>query len=234
LEKIIMSKNNKKSFVLYADMAGVVQKLPDEKAGQLLKLILSHVNGEDYEVEDLMLDIAFEPIKAQLTRDAEKWENTCKARSEAGKKGGRPKKQVKAKKPIASFEKQSKAKKADNDNDNDNDNVTDTVNENDTVIKKPAYQLRAEGLFNRKESRPMDKAEKSAWESAKEIVRLTTEEEWECLEKFYAAPQSETYARKAYSTMLNNFTGEISRAKEWCATESKKYALPKPKHAIFK
>ena len=227
-----MSKNNKKSFVLYADMAGVVQKLPDEKAGQLLKLILSHVNGEDYEVEDLMLDIAFEPIKAQLTRDAEKWENTCKARSEAGKKGGRPKKQVKAKKPIASFEKQSKAKKADN----DNDSVTDTVNvnENDTVIKKPAHQLRAEGLFNRKESRPMDKAEKSAWESAKEIVQLTTEEEWECLEKFYDAPQSETYARKAYSTMLNNFTGEISRAKEWCATESKKYALPTPKHIIYK
>ena len=133
-------KKDKKSFVLYADMVGVVSKLPDEKAGQLLKLILSHVNGEECEVEDLMLDIAFEPIKAQLTRDAEKWANTCKARSEAGKKGGRPKKQAKAKQPIGFFEKQNKAKKADNVNDTDNDTVSviDNVSNNTSIEEASA------------------------------------------------------------------------------------------------
>ena len=116
-----------------------------------------------------------------------------------------------------------------------NNNGNNENNENnDNKIEKPSHQLRAEGLFNRKASRPMDKAEKSAWESAKDIVELTTDEEWNCLEKFYAAPQSETYARKAYSTLLNNFTGEVSRAKEWWAVESKKHAPLTPKHIIYK
>lgn len=119
-------------------MDGMVQKLPDDKAGKLLKLILAHVHGRDVITDDLVIDIAFEPIKAQLTRDAEKWENTCKARSEAGKKGGRPKKQSKANKPIGFFEKQNKAKKADNDNDNDNVNVNDNVNDNDNENEKTA------------------------------------------------------------------------------------------------
>ena len=47
----------------------MVKKLPNDKAGELFKLILSYVNDEQPEVEDMLLEIAFEPIKQQLNRD---------------------------------------------------------------------------------------------------------------------------------------------------------------------
>lgn len=128
---------NKKSFVLYADLDHTVSKLPDDKAGALFKLILEYVNDKSPEVDedDLLLQVVFEPIKQQLKRDLQKWDKIKQARSEAGKKGGRP---PKAKKANALFDKQGKAKKAVNDNVNVNVNVTDNVNVNvtDNVIKK--------------------------------------------------------------------------------------------------
>jgi len=120
----------KKSFLLYVDIYHTVKKLSDEQAGKLFKHILSYVNDENPEIEDLILQVAFEPIKQQLKRDLKHWESICKVRSESGKMGGRPTK--KAKKANALFEKQkkqTKAKKADNDNDNVNDTDNDNVKE---------------------------------------------------------------------------------------------------------
>ena len=114
---------NKKSFILYCDLIHTVKKLPDDKAGILFKHLLSYVNDENPTTDDLLVEVAFEPIKRQLKRDLEKFEEVKIKRSEAGKLGGRPKKQTKAKKANALFEKQTKAKKADNVNDNVNDNV---------------------------------------------------------------------------------------------------------------
>lgn len=84
-----------------------------------------------------------------------------------------------------------------------------------SVSVKDAHQLRAEKLFNRKEYRQLDKSEISAWNSAKDIVKSATEREWKEIEAFYAAPQRETYARKSFATLLNNFSGELDRAAEW-------------------
>ena len=58
----------------------------------------------------------------------------------------------------------------------------------------------------------MDKAELSAWASAKGIVADMTDREWTELEDFYAAPQDKTYARKTLSTLLNNLSGELDKA----------------------
>lgn len=116
---------NKKSFILYCDLIHTVKKLPDDKAGILFKHLLSYVNDENPTTDDLLVEVAFEPIKRQLKRDLEKFEEVKIKRSEAGKLGGRPKNQTKAKKANALFEKQTKAKKADTDN--DNDNVNDNV-----------------------------------------------------------------------------------------------------------
>lgn len=118
---------NKKSFILYCDLIHTVNKLPDDKAGLLFKHLLSYVNDENPTTDDLLLEIAFEPIKRQLKRDLQKFEAVKVKRSEAGKLGGRPKKQIKAKKANAFLEKQTKAKKADNDNDTDNDNVINNI-----------------------------------------------------------------------------------------------------------
>lgn len=85
----------KKSFLLYCDLIHTVKKLPDEKAGQLLKHILSYVNDENPETDDLLIEIAFEPIKHQLKRDLEKWEDKKDGFSDAGKESGKARKLLK-------------------------------------------------------------------------------------------------------------------------------------------
>ena len=57
---------NKKGFILYADINTTVNKLTDEYAGKLFKHILSYVNDEEPTTSDVLLEIAFEPIKQQL------------------------------------------------------------------------------------------------------------------------------------------------------------------------
>ncbi len=76
---------NKKSFVLYSDLIHTVEKLPDDKAGQLFKTILEYVNDNDPVIDDLIVSISFEPIKQQLKRDLERWANIKEDRSKAGK-----------------------------------------------------------------------------------------------------------------------------------------------------
>lgn len=83
--KIIIMAENKKSFVLYTDSQGLVNQLPDEIAGRLFKHIYSYVNDENPISNELLLNIAFEPIKMQLKRDLKRWEETKEGRSVAGK-----------------------------------------------------------------------------------------------------------------------------------------------------
>lgn len=78
---------DKKSFLLYCDLIHTVRKMPDEKAGQLLKHILEYVNDNNPETEDLLLQLVFEPIKQQLKRDLDKWEVEINRKSNSGKLG---------------------------------------------------------------------------------------------------------------------------------------------------
>jgi hypothetical protein len=77
---------NKKSFVLYSDSQGLIKQLPDDVAGRLLKHIYAYVNDENPTTDELLLNIAFEPIKMQLKRDLVKYEKKREQWSEAGKK----------------------------------------------------------------------------------------------------------------------------------------------------
>jgi hypothetical protein len=79
---------NKKGFILYADIQETVKLLDDQKAGQLFKLILSYVNDENPVVNDILLKVAFEPIKQNLKRDLKLWIEKKKKKSEAGRLGG--------------------------------------------------------------------------------------------------------------------------------------------------
>jgi hypothetical protein len=78
---------DKKSFLLHIDLLPTVEKLPDNKAGRLFKMILEYVNDKNPQTEDLLIQVAFEPIKQQLKRSLKKWEETLQKRSEAGKAG---------------------------------------------------------------------------------------------------------------------------------------------------
>lgn len=73
--------------MLYTDLIHTVKKLSNEQAGLLFKHLLSYVNDENPTTDDIITEIAFEPIKQQLKRDLKDWQETVKRKSEAGKKG---------------------------------------------------------------------------------------------------------------------------------------------------
>lgn len=129
----------KKSFVLYADLISTVEKMPNEKAGELFKHVLRYVNDLDPETDDLLVQIAFEPIKNQLKRDLEKWEALKVKRSEAGKRSAEARKnkkqQIQQVLTSVEFAQQSST--------NSTVNVNDNVNVNVNVSSK-------EDLFNKK------------------------------------------------------------------------------------
>lgn len=123
---------NKKSFVLYADLLKVVEQLPDEIAGKLFKIILQYVNDVEVCVEDLLLKIAFEPIKLQLQRNLVKWDVIKEKRSLAGKKSAEIKKQN----STNSTHVESVEQNSTNSTVSVNDNVSVNVNGNVSVINK--------------------------------------------------------------------------------------------------
>lgn len=146
----------KKSFVLYSDIQGLVSQLPDDVAGRLLKHICAYVNDENPTTDELLINIAFEPIKAQLKRDLAKWEQTLQNRSKAGKASAEAKK-------LAKQSEQNLTNSTPVDfvqhtltnptvNDNVNVNVNDNVNSNlkNSVVAEKKEKVPLEDLKFRK------------------------------------------------------------------------------------
>jgi hypothetical protein len=94
-------------------------------------------------------------------------------------------------------------------------NGTEEIRGEEKREEKTSMQLRAEKLLGKRPTTAYDKSEIAAWKIAKPIVENTPEADWLLLEAYYAAPQEETYSRKNYATLLNNWNGEIDRAKSW-------------------
>ena len=126
---------NKKAFILYTDIKPTVNKLTDEYAGKLFKHLLAYVTDEDPVTDDILLDIAFEPIKQQLKRDLDKWEEIKVKRSEAGKKSAEMRKKK--------LTKSTSVKNV------EHSSTNSTVNVNDNVINKEKDILR---ISKKKES----------------------------------------------------------------------------------
>lgn len=123
---------NKKSFILYADLISVIKKLVEKDrenktnyAGELFLHILEYVNDNNPVPVDFIVEMSFEPIKLQLKRDLVKWVEFREKQSENGKKGGRPTKATdkieNPKNPSLNSETQKSL------------NVTATATVNDTV-----------------------------------------------------------------------------------------------------
>jgi hypothetical protein len=66
---------DKKSFILYADLIHVTEKLNNEQAGILLKHVLRYVNDQNPVAPDQFTEVIFEPIRQNLKRDLVKYEN---------------------------------------------------------------------------------------------------------------------------------------------------------------
>lgn len=83
----------KNSFILYIDYFEQISLLSDEQAGMLIKALYHfQVTGEAPEIPDGMVRMAFSFISTDMKRDSKKYEEICERKSEAGKKGGRPRK----------------------------------------------------------------------------------------------------------------------------------------------
>lgn len=124
----------KDSFILYTEQKEVIDKLSDEQAGKLIKAIYEYVETGQMPKLDALLEIVIIPFKQNIDRNANKYEETKKKRSEAGKIGAEVKKQMKAKQANANFAKSKQANQADNVNDNDNVNVNENDNNNNDVV----------------------------------------------------------------------------------------------------
>lgn len=138
-----MAQENKDSFVLYFDYRKHLEFLTDAECGQLFKALLDYGETKKQPELDGAALMAFSFITAQMDRDAKKYAETCRKRSESGKKGGRPKKtdsDEKAKKANGFSEKQTEAKKADNDTDPDTEPDNDHDNDPDINNNPPNPQ----------------------------------------------------------------------------------------------
>jgi len=149
---------DKKSVLIYCDLIHTVEHLPDELAGRLFKHLLEYVNDRDPQTDDVMLKIAFEPIKQQLKRDLQKYNNIVERNRANGAKGGRPKN---PNKPTGLSGNPKKPKKPDTDTDTvtDNDKVIDTDNvteKNNKVGKPPVFSFKKSLLNYGFESKLVD------------------------------------------------------------------------------
>jgi len=128
---------NKKSFVLYSDSKGLIDQLPDDIAGRLFKHIFAYVNDEDPISDELILNIAFEPIKTQLKRDLVKWSNQTEQRRQAGLKSA----EIRKRNTTEINERSISSTDNVNVNVSVNDNVSDNVNESVILLKKETKSI---------------------------------------------------------------------------------------------
>lgn len=112
----------KESFVLYNRYLDCVEPLTMEERGVLLTAILCYTSGEELPEMSRVVKTSFWFIKSQLDADSAKYEETCKKRSDAGKKSALKKQQKTTKETNANKSEQVSTNPTDNDNDNDNEN----------------------------------------------------------------------------------------------------------------
>lgn len=111
------------SFVLYTKINEVIKELTDEQKGKVFQAILDYEETGDEPELDILLRLVFIPIKQDLDKNNEKWENQTKSRSEAGKKG-----------MASRYKKGEKNAEADITEDNKPNAVNSVITEDKTVI----------------------------------------------------------------------------------------------------
>ena len=78
----------KSTFLMYESWGTLIDNLPNEMAGELQKMINAYAfKGVAIESSNPAITAIFEMIKKKIDEDSEAYEETCKQRSDAGKKG---------------------------------------------------------------------------------------------------------------------------------------------------
>lgn len=136
---------NKKSFVLYADLIHTVNLATDKQAGILFKHILSYVNDENPTTKCITTKILFEPVKQQLKRDLKKYESKKEQWSEAGKRSAEARKVKKNERTLTNVANRSTDSTV-------NDNVNVSVNDINNIYNRFVDEVKSGGFDSRIES----------------------------------------------------------------------------------
>lgn len=126
---------NKKSFILYTDSKRLVNKLPDDVAGRLFKLLFSYVSDENPKIDELLLDVSFEHFKTHLKRDLKKWSRGSDTRIDKARKAGlasAKKRQLEATKSNSVVKSSTKSTVSVSVSDSVSDNVNNILLEKET------------------------------------------------------------------------------------------------------
>lgn len=87
----------KATFVMYKSWRQLFKSLPKEQAADLICAIYDYQTDGECDIADPAVAAMFNMIRETMDADSAKYDETLKKRKEAGSRGGRPKKQEKAK-----------------------------------------------------------------------------------------------------------------------------------------
>lgn len=213
----------KDTFILRTSYLEQIGLLSLEQRGVLLTAVFNYAAGHELPDMDGMVQMAFAFIRADLDRDAEKYERVCEVRREAGKKGGRPKanaesgKQEKAKKANGFFDKQNNP---DNDSDNDNDIKENTSKEVQKKRFKPptldevkAYI--AEKGYSVDAERFIDFYTSKGW-----VVGKSPMKDWKAAVRTWAKGQKQNYPSASVKKPSGRFDNFEQRTYDFNALEA--------------
>ena len=96
---------------------------------------------------------------------------------------------------------------------------TPIVPKGDEAVEEDALLLRAKGIFRMRAGTALDRSMRRAWKDASAAIAGTSEAEWQTIEAYYTAEiaSRDDIRRRDLATLLNNWSGELTRAAAWAA-----------------
>ena len=188
----------KKTFIFYSDWTHMINEMPNEDAGKLIKHILSYVNDENPVSDNPLVKMAFGHMKPLLKTDLEKWEVKMNKYSEMGKKSA-AKRALNKVEPTSTYVEPTSTV-------NDNDNVNVKKNTNTVPFEKRHVefakwfynQLQSNGIVSRK-SEPTSKG----WVNPVKLLEESDGIDWDQIKKgalFYFNNHEEKFMPVIQST----------------------------------
>ena len=93
------------------------------------------------------------------------------------------------------------------------------VPKGDEAAEEDLLLLRAKGIFRMRPGTALDRSMRRAWKAASAAIAGTTEAEWQTIEAYYTAEiaSRDDIRRRDLATLLNNWSGELTRSAAWAA-----------------
>ena len=121
----------KDSFIMYNSIEEVIECLEPEQVKSLMLAMIAYNKGEEIPELDAVTKMAFIPLRQQIDRDTEKYNDKCEKRANAGRKGADVTNSRRSAKVVNDENKTAKTANAEFD-ENDSAKTADTEYDTDT------------------------------------------------------------------------------------------------------